>query len=380
MYQNIVDFIRTLFNTEAFIPLHEPKFAGNEKAYVVKAIDSTFVSSVGEYVNRFEEMMCRITGAKFSVATVNGTAALHIALKLAGVGPGDEVIAPPLSFVATANAISYCGALPVFLDVDKATLGLSPEALSGFLERHATRGPGNSSLNRTTGKRIAACVPVHIFGHPCRIDEILQICGDYGIPVVEDAAESLGSLYKGRHTGTFGLMGIYSFNGNKTVTCGGGGAIVTDDETLAKRAKHVTTTAKIPHPYEYVHDETGYNYRMPNLNAALACAQLEQLDTFIDNKRELAARYATFFRGIGIDFIHEPLNARSNYWLNAIVLENLAQRDAFLEFTNQARVMTRPCWRLMHRLPMFRECQTDGLKQAQWLEERVVNIPSSVRL
>lgn len=380
MYQNIVDFIRTLFNTEAFIPLHEPKFAGNEKAYVVKAIDSTFVSSVGEYVNRFEEMMCRITGAKFSVATVNGTAALHIALKLAGVGPGDEVIAPPLSFVATANAISYCGALPVFLDVDKATLGLSPEALSGFLERHATRGPGNSSLNRTTGKRIAACVPVHIFGHPCRIDEILQICGDYGIPVVEDAAESLGSLYKGRHTGTFGLMGIYSFNGNKTVTCGGGGAIVTDDETLAKRARHVTTTAKIPHPYEYVHDETGYNYRMPNLNAALACAQLEQLDTFIDNKRELAARYATFFRGIGIDFIHEPLNARSNYWLNAIVLENLAQRDAFLEFTNQARVMTRPCWRLMHRLPMFRECQTDGLKQAQWLEERVVNIPSSVRL
>ena len=380
MYQNIVDFIRKIYHTEAFIPLHEPRFAGNEKAYVMNAIDSTFVSSVGEYVNRFEEMMCRITGAKYSVATVNGTAALHIALKLAGVGHGDEVIAPPLSFVATANAISYCGALPVFLDVDKATLGLDPEALSDFLKCHATRGPGNSCLNRATGKRIAACVPVHIFGHPCRIDEILQVCGDYGIPVVEDAAESLGSSYKGRDTGTFGLMGIYSFNGNKTVTCGGGGAIVTDDEALAKRAKHVTTTAKIPHPYEYVHDETGYNYRMPNLNAALACAQLEQLEQFIDNKRDLAAQYASFFKGIGIDFMHEPRNARSNYWLNAIILEDLAARDRFLEFTNQAKVMTRPCWRLMHRLPMFRACQTDGLKQAQWLEERVVNIPSSVRL
>jgi perosamine synthetase len=380
MYQEVVNYIRSIFKTDKFIPLHEPKFIGNEKAYVNDAIDSTFVSSVGEYVNRFEQMMCELTGAKFAVATVNGTAALHIALKLVGVCSETEVIAPPLTFVATANAINYCGAEPVFVDVDKSALGLSPRAVGDFLEEHTAMGKDGFCYNRHTGKRIAACVPVHIFGHPCRIDEIVGICGEHNIPVVEDAAESLGSLYKGLHTGTFGKMGIYSFNGNKTITCGGGGAIVTNDPSLAARAKHLTTTAKIPHPYEYVHDEVGYNYRLPNLNAALACAQLEQLEKFIGNKRELARRYAAFFKKLGIGFIEEPEDARSNYWLNAIVLDDLESRDRFLDFTNKSGVMTRPIWKLTNKLPMFQKCQTSELENAEWLESRVVNIPSSANL
>jgi aminotransferase in exopolysaccharide biosynthesis len=380
MYQEVVNYIRSIFETDKFIPLHEPRFIGNEKKYVNDAIDSTFVSSVGEYVNRFEQMMCEITGANFAVATVNGTSALHIALRLAGVGSDTEVIAPPLSFVATANAIHYCGAEPVFLDVEKSALGLSPRAVSDFLQSRSTMAKDGFCYNRHTGKRIAACVPVHIFGHPCRIDEIVAICSEYNVPVVEDAAESLGSLYKGRHTGTFGKIGICSFNGNKTITCGGGGAIVTNDDSLAKRAKHLTTTAKVPHLYEYVHDEVGYNYRLPNLNAALACAQLEQLETFIENKRVLARKYSGFFRELGIGFIQEPEYARSNYWLNAIILDNLESRDRFLDFTNQSGVMTRPIWRLMNKLPMFQHCLTDGLNNSEWLEERVVNIPSSVTL
>lgn len=380
MYQEVVNYIRSIFETDKFIPLHEPRFIGNEKKYVNDAIDSTFVSSVGEYVNRFEQMMCELTGANFAVATVNGTSALHVALGLVGVRSDTEVIAPPLTFVATANAIHYCGAEPVFLDVEKSTLGLSPSAVNDFLEKRGTMGQDGFCYNRHTGKRIAACVPVHIFGHPCRIDEIVGICSEYNVPVVEDAAESLGSLYKGRHTGTFGKMGVYSFNGNKTITCGGGGAIVTDDESLAKRAKHLTTTAKVPHPYEYVHDEVGYNYRLPNLNAALACAQLEQLKKFIENKRELARKYSGFFRELGIGFVEEPEGARSNYWLNAIILDNLESRDRFLAFTNKSGVMTRPIWKLTNKLPMFQKCQTDELKNAEWLEERIVNIPSSVIL
>jgi perosamine synthetase len=380
MYQDVVNYIRTLFKTDKFIPLHEPRFSGNEKKYVNDAIDSTFVSSVGEYVNRFEQMICELTGANFAVATVNGTSALHIALKLVGVRSDTEVIAPPLTFVATANAIHYCGAEPVFVDVEKSTLGLSPKAVSDFLEHCTTMGKDGFCYNRTTRRRIAACVPVHIFGHPCRIDEIVRICSKYNMPVVEDAAESLGSLYKGRHTGTFGKMGIYSFNGNKTITCGGGGVIVTNDDSLARRAKHLTTTAKILHPYEYVHDEVGYNYRLPNLNAALACAQLEQLETFIENKRELAQKYSTFFRDLGIGFVQEPENARSNYWLNAIILENLEARDQFLEFTNNLGIMTRPIWRLMNKLSMFRSSQTERLDNSEWLEEQIVNIPSSVLL
>ena len=380
MFKEITDFIRNIFATDTFIPLHEPRFAGNEKKYVLDAIDSTFVSSVGEYVNRFEKMMCTITGAPFVVATANGTSALHVALKLAGVGTDDEVIIPPLTFVATANAVLYCGAVPVFLDVERETLGLNPDAVAGFLQNHAAMGKDGLCHNRETGRRISACMPVHVFGHPCRVDDIFNACAPYNIPVLEDAAESIGSLYRGRHTGTFGIMGVYSFNGNKTVTCGAGGAIVTGNASLARRAKHVTTTAKVPHPYEYVHDEVGYNYRLPNLNAALACAQLEQLEGFIESKRDLARRYAAFFKDLGIDFVMEPEHSRSNYWLNAIIMDDLDSRNGFLDYTNKADVMTRPAWRLLNRLPMFRECQTDGLAKAQWLEERVVNIPSSARL
>ncbi len=377
-FPRIIEFIKALYPNKNPVPLHAPRFTGNEKKYVVDAIDSTFVSSVGEYVDRLEEMVCEITGSKFAVATVNGTCALHIALKLAGVQPGDEVITQSLSFVATANAISYLGAKPIFLDVNQETLGLDPQALEVFLKSN-TRIKKNICYNIATGNRITACVPMHTFGYPCRIDEIAEICNHYHIALVEDAAESIGSTYKGKHMGTFGLFGILSFNGNKTVTCGGGGAIVTHDGELAKTAKHITTTAKVPHSYEYVHDAIGYNYRLPNLNAALACAQLEQLDFFVENKRELARIYQEFFQSIGIPFIHDPEYARSNYWLNSIILPNRKAREEFLQATNEAGVMTRPIWRLMNKLEMYKDCQTDNLENAQWLEDRVVNIPSSVR-
>ena len=378
-FSEIIDFIKSLYPSENPVPLHAPRFIGNERKYVVDAIDSTFVSSVGRYVDKFEKMICEITGAKFAIATVNGTCALHVALELAGVQSGDEVITQSLSFVATANAISYCGAKPIFLDVNRKTLGLDPVALEDFL-KVSTRIKNGACYNSVTGKRITACVPMHTFGHPCQIDVIADICEQYHIILIEDAAESLGSTYKDRHTGTFGLFGIYSFNGNKTVTCGGGGAIVTNDEGLAKKAKHITITAKTPHPYEYVHDMTGYNYRMPNLNAALACAQLEQLDFFVENKRELAGRYHEFFESLDIQFIHEPEHAHSNYWLNGIILLDKKTRDEFLKATNEAGVMTRPIWRLLNRLEMYKDCRTDSLINAQWLEERVVNIPSSVRV
>jgi len=376
--QNIIQFIKKQFPDSEFIPLHEPRFTGNEKRYVHDCIDSTFVSSVGKYVDRFEEMICEITDAKYAIATVNGTCALHVALTLAGVQSGDELITQPLSFVATANAISYCGAKPIFLDVNRETLGLDPTALEVFLKSN-TQIRNGSCYNSITGNRITACVPMHTFGHPCRIDAIADICESYNISLIEDAAESIGSTYKCKHTGTFGLFGIYSFNGNKTVTCGGGGAIVTNDESLAKKAKHITTTAKVPYSYEYVHDMTGYNYRMPNLNAALACAQLEQLDFFLKNKRELAMRYQEFFKSLDIPFIHEPEHAYSNYWLNGIILLDKKTRDEFLKETNEAGVMTRPIWRLLNKLEMYKDCQTDALTNAQWLEDRVVNIPSSVR-
>lgn len=376
-FSKIIDFIKSLYPNENPVPLHAPRFVGNEKKYVLDAIDSTFVSSVGKYVDRFEEMICEITGAKYSIATVNGTCALHIALKLTGVLPGDEVITQPLSFVATANAIAHCEANPIFLDVERGTLGLDPIALRRFLQNHASV-KGNACYNKITGNRIAACVPMHTFGHPCRISEIADICELYSISLIEDAAESLGSTYKQKHTGTFGLFGIYSFNGNKTVTCGGGGAVVTNDEALAKKAKHITTTAKVPHPYEYVHDMIGYNYRLPNLNAAVACAQLEQLNTFIKKKRELAKLYQEFFRSLKIPFIEEPVNTRSNYWLNAVIMPDRKTRDEFLKATNGAGVMTRPIWRLLNKLDIYKSCQTDALENAQWLEDQVVNIPSSV--
>jgi len=379
LFTQIIDFIKSLYPDEIPVPLHAPRFIGNEKEYIIDAIDSTFVSSVGEYVDRLEEMICEITGANFAVATVNGTCALQVALKLAGVQPDDEVIVQPLSFVATANAISYCGAKPIFLDVDQKTLGLDPTALENFL-KSSTQIRNETCYNSTTAKRIAACVPMHTFGHPCRIDTIAEICERYNIVLVEDAAESLGSTYKGQHTGTFGLFGIYSFNGNKTVTCGGGGSIVTNDEDLAKKAKHITTTAKVPHPYKYVHDVIGYNYRMPNLNAALACAQLEQLDFFIEKKRELAKIYQVFFESFDILFIHEPQHACSNYWLNAIILPDSKTGDEFLKATNNVGVMTRPIWSLLNKLEMYKDCQTDALTNAKRFEDRVVNIPSSVRV
>ncbi len=377
MYNEVITHIRSVFQAgDEFVPLHAPYFGGNEKKYVLDTIESTFVSSVGAYVNRFEEMMAEITGAKYAVATTSGTTALHLALVVAGVKPGDEVITQPLTFVATANAIAHAGASPIFVDVDKDTMGLSPAALKLFLEENATLKDG-IAINKHSGKRIAACVPMHTFGFPMRIDEVQDICRQYNIVLVEDAAESLGSYYKGRHTGTFGSVGIFSFNGNKTVTCGGGGAIVTDDENIARHAKHLSTTAKIPHQWEFVHDEVGYNYRMPNLNAALACAQLEQLPAILDNKRALADTYRAFFRESDIEFVEGITGSSPNHWLNTIKLDSATARDAFLQETNAQKVMTRPIWRLMNKLPMYMGSLCGNLDNAEWLEARVVNIPSS---
>ena len=342
-------------------------------------IDSTFVSSVGAYVDLFEKKMCELTGAKHCIAIVNGTNALHLSLLLTGVKKDDEVLTQALTFIATANAISYCNATPHFVDVDKETLGLSPSLLKKHLSEIAEVKNG-VCYNKTTGKRIAACVPMHTFGLPMYIDELVNVCNEFNIPVVEDAAESLGSYYKEQHTGTFGLLGTFSFNGNKTITCGGGGAIITDDDELAKRAKHLSTQAKVPHKWDYVHDEIGYNYRMPNLNAALACAQLEQLEKFILNKRELAHKYHVFFESLNIDYNKEQNSAISNYWLNTVVLKNKIERDQFLDYTNSNGVMTRPIWALMNRLKMYENCPKSDLSNSEWLEERVVNIPSSVRI
>ncbi|PHO11970.1 aminotransferase DegT [Malaciobacter marinus] len=376
---NIVDFIKQTFNTKEFIPLHEPKFIGNEKKYLNDCIDSTFVSSVGKYVDTFEKEFAKTVGSKYAIATVNGTAALHISLLLADVKRDDEVITQPLTFIATCNAISYIGAKPVFVDVNLDTMGLSPDSLKNFLENNCEI-QDNKCINKTTGNIIKACVPMHTFGHPCKIDEIKEICDSWNIALVEDAAESLGSFYKDKHTGTFGKIGAFSFNGNKIITSGGGGVIVTDDEVLAKRAKHLTTTAKVPHPYEYVHDEIAYNYRLPNINAALLVAQLENLDKFLQSKRKLANIYKEFFSSANIKFIKEPNNSNSNYWLQAIKLSSKMQRNKFLEYTNQNGVMTRPIWKLMNELEMFKDCQSTTLYNAKYLEQRVVNIPSSVRL
>jgi len=379
MNDKIVQFIQNVFATKNFIPLHEPRFIGNEKKYLNDCIDSTFVSSVGAYVDRFEKEFALHVGSKYAIATVNGTAALHVSLVLMGVGKNDEVITQPLTFIATCNAITYCGATPIFVDVDRETMGLSPTALRLFLNKNA-EVKGNQCINKMTRKIIKACVPMHTFGHPCRIDEIKTICNEWHIALVEDAAESLGSYYKSQHTGTFGKVGAFSFNGNKIITSGGGGVVITDDEALAKKAKHITTTAKVPHKWEFVHDEIGYNYRLPNLNAALLVAQLEQLDGFLENKRALAKLYEEFFQDSNISYIKEPKNSKSNYWLNAILLENKEQRDIFLEYTNSNGVMSRPIWTLMNKLEMFKMCQCGDLSVSLWLEERVVNIPSSVRV
>ena len=374
--EEIVAFTRQIFG-DGFVPLHRPVFEGNERQYLVDCIDSNFVSSVGKKVTEFEEKVAHFTGSKYAIATVNGTAALHIAIELAGVKPGDEVISQALTFIATCNAISYAGAEPLFVDVDVDTMGPSPMALKRFLEENAEKRT-SGTFNKTSGKKISACVPMHTFGFPCRIAEIAEICADWNIALIEDAAESLGSYVGSQHTGTFASMATLSFNGNKVITTGGGGMIITDDSELAKRAKYITTTAKVPHPYEFVHDETGYNYRMPNLNAALGCAQMERLDEFLTVKAQLADQWATFFNDRDVDFVEAVNGNNANHWLNAIILDSRSDRDEFLKMTNDNNVMTRPIWTLMSKLPMFKDCQTDGLENSLWLEDRGVNVPSSV--
>lgn len=380
MYSQITDFIHRLFGTEDTVPLHAPLFIGNEKKYLEECIDTTFVSSVGPFVDRFESDMAAYTGAKKAVVCVSGTNALHMALLLVGVERDDEVLTQALTFIATCNAISYIGAHPVFIDVDMETLGLSPCAVKEWLVKNAELRNG-VCYNKHTGRRVKACVPMHTFGHPVRIDELVEICNEWHIELVEDAAESIGSLYKGQHTGTFGKVGAISFNGNKTITTGGGGMLLFQDEELGKLAKHLTTQAKVPHRWAFVHDHIGYNYRMPNINAALGCAQLENIDRYVANKRETAAIYADFFKDIpGITFFTEPENCRSNYWLNVVMLKDKTAQQEFLEYTNDHGVMTRPVWELMNRLEMFKHCETDGLRNTEWLADRIVNIPSSVRL
>jgi aminotransferase in exopolysaccharide biosynthesis len=377
-YKEIINFVKLQYPKQDFIPLHAPVFNGNEKLYVLDTIDSTFVSSVGAYVDKFEIMMADLSKTQKAVAIVNGTSALQVALRLSGVQNGDEVLTQALTFIATINAIIYNGASPVFLDVDLDTMGLSPNAVQAFLEEYGELRDG-VCYNKNTNKKIAACMPMHTFGFPVHLDELIIICKKWNISIVEDAAESIGSEYKDMPTGSFGKLGVFSFNGNKIVTSGGGGAIVTNDLDLGIKAKHLTTTAKVPHPYEYVHDEIGYNFRMPNLNAALACAQLEQLETFIQNKRNLALEYDTFFESKGINFRKELPNTKANYWLMCLELENKKDRESFLKETNENKVMTRPIWQLIFKSPIYSSFQRDSQENAIYLEDRIVNIPSSVR-
>lgn len=379
-YKEITDFVHQLYGTPDFVPLSVPRFVGNEKKYLEDCIDSTFVSSVGAYVDRFEKDIAQYTGATRAVVCVNGTNALHMAMMLVGVERGDEVLTQSLTFIATCNAIAYIGAYPVFIDVDLQTLGLSPDAMKAWLEKNAEVKDG-ACYNRRTGRRVKACVPMHTFGHPVRIEEISALCEEWHIELVEDAAESIGSRYKGRHTGTFGKVGALSFNGNKTITTGGGGMILFQDEELGARAKHLTTQAKVPHRWEFRHDAIGYNYRMPNINAALGCAQLENLDKMIQSKREVATAYERFFAGRSdISFFHEAKDCYSNYWLNAVLLPSREERDAFLTYTNDHGVMTRPVWELMTDLPMFENFEKDGQEHSRWLADRIVNLPSSARV
>jgi len=366
-------------NSNEFVALHEPQFIGNEWLYIKECLDTGWVSSAGKYVDKFEDMLAEFTGAKRAIAVVNGTAALHIALKLGGVEKDDEVLVPVMTFVATANAVTYCGAIPHFIDSEEMTLGVDPHKLLSYLtEISELREEG--CYNLETGRRIKAIIPMHTFGHPVDLDPLADICKEYHIEMIEDAAESLGSYYKGAHTGNRGKLSILSFNGNKTITTGGGGAIITNDERLGKLAKHLTTTAKIPHRWEYKHDHIGYNYRLPNINAALGCAQMEQLPKFLEQKRQLAERYQKAFRDIeGIKFFTEPPFAKSNYWLNVLLMDTAIadKRDLVLEKTNDAGIMTRPAWTLMHKLSMFEDCPAMDLACAESLAKRLINLPSS---
>ena len=378
-YAEIAEFIRRVFKCKESIFLHEPIFSGNEKKYLLDCIDSTFVSSVGKYVDQFESMISEFTGAKYAIAAVNGTSALHIGLKLVGVTSGDEVITQPLTFIATCNAINYCNATPVFVDVDMDSMGMSPASLFDYLKKNSKQIEGKC-INTRSGKRIAAVVPMHTFGLPCRIVEIKEICLEFNVPLVEDAAESLGSYSNGKHTGTFGDLGILSFNGNKIITTGGGGMIITDNPAMAHRAKHLTTTARVTQSHEFVHDEIGYNYRLPNINAALGCAQMEYLPDLIKSKRGLAYEYQNFFLNTSVKAVRELDGCKSNYWLNTIILENGNYRNRFLDELNRLGIMCRPAWSLMSKLPMFINCHSSDLSNAEWLQERIVNLPSGVLL
>jgi perosamine synthetase len=376
MKEEFTEFVKQIYQSDRVL-LHRPIFAGNEKQYLVDCIDSNFVSSVGKKVDEFERLISEFTASRFAIATVNGTAALHTCLHLAGVCNNDEVITQALTFVATCNAISYCEASPVFIDVDKDTMGMSPVALENFLNEFCEIRDGYT-FNKTSGKRIKACVPMHTFGIPCRILEISAICKKWNISVVEDAAESLGSFYNDQHTGTFGDFGTLSFNGNKIITTGGGGMILTGNESLALRSKYITTTAKVPHPYEFFHDEIGFNYRLPNLNAALGCAQMEQLNSMLNSKQGIYNQYKNFFNEHGFQIAEALPSCVSNNWLNALILNDKSERDSFLNYTNENGVMTRPIWKLMTELPMYKGFQRDELTNSYWLQDRVVNIPSSV--
>ena len=378
MQKKLINFVRNKYNSKEFISLHEPVFRGNEKKYLEECIDSTYVSSVGPFVDKFENLMNEITQTNKTTAVVNGTAALQVGLRLVGVKKDDEVITQALTFVATANAITYNNAHPIFIDVDLDTMGLSPVAVNDFLDEFGELRE-DGCYNKSTGRRISACLPMHTFGFPVHLDELIKVCKFWKIPIVEDAAESLGSEYKGKPTGSFGEVGAFSFNGNKIVTAGAGGAITTKNIVLGDRAKFLTTTAKEPNTYEFIHNELGYNFRMPNINAALACAQLEQLPSFLENKRNLAKDYEIFFKENGIKFRTETQGTKANYWLMCIELENKKDYNNFLKGTNESNVMTRPVWELMSKLPMYSHCQRDSQKNAIKLKDRIINIPSGVR-
>ena len=379
MNEKIITFIRDTFKTNDFIPLHEPTFSGSELAYVSETINSTYVSSVGKFVDEFELKVQKYTGSAKAVATVNGTAALHAAMHIIGVRTGDFVITQALTFVATCNALYHMGAEPILLDVSKKSLSLSPLALEEFLNEFAElRKEG--CFHKDSQRRISAVVPMHTFGHPAELDELLAVCAKWNLPLVEDAAESLGSFYKGRHTGTIGSLGVISFNGNKIITTGGGGMVLCQSGELGDKVKHITTTAKVSHPYEFYHDESGFNYRLPNLNSALGCAQMESLTQFLATKRELASKYQNFFVNSGYEFVMEPDYAKSNYWLNAVICPDVESRNSLLQSTNQSGVMTRPVWQLMHRLPMFKNAIRDDLITSKCLEKHLVNLPSSPSL
>jgi len=377
MHIKLIKLVQELYQTKEFIPLHAPTFGGNEKKYMNNTLDSTFVSSVGKYVDQFEQQIEAYTGTTKAIATVNGTAALHTALYMAGVKSGDLVVTQALTFVATCNTLYHMGAEPVFVDVSKISLGLCPKALDSYLEDNAFINNDGLSQHKMTQQIFRAVVPMHTFGHPVELDELMAVCSKWNITLVEDAAESLGSFYKGQHTGTFGDFSAVSFNGNKIITTGGGGMVLCKNFEDGIHTKHITTTAKVPHPYEFFHDEPGFNYRLPNLNAALGCAQMEVLPSFIKKKRTLAMKYQGLFKNSDFKFIAEPRYAQSNYWLNSIICPDVATRETFIKETNDNGVMTRPIWTLMHKLPMFENAKRGNLPVSEWIESCLVNIPSS---